>query len=202
MSPLLIPWASLLFPISPKLPGKTNTAGEDSYPRHPGTSLAERPAQQGWSSRLLRQGPLIRGQLKQRVDNLKMILQLCGGARNKQCHFTHPLTKCFLSFALEKHSNNCKPIRSCQTLWQRAWVVTSRESTQIYRSLKPEYIDIRLPPADRQGDQGGSRGGNSSPQLGCRQIEVLQSFSRIMGFLNKGRCGGGRKEGKARPLLC
>lgn len=123
-----------------------------------------------------------------------MILQLCGGARNKQCHFTHPLTKRFLSFALEKHSNNCKPIRSCQTLWQRAWAVTSRESTQIYRSLKPEYIDIRLPPADRQGDQGGSRGGNSSPQLGCRQIGVLQSFSRIMGFLNKGRCGGGRKE--------
>lgn len=42
--------------------------------------------------------------------------------------------------------------------------------------------------------------GNGSPQLGCRQIGVLQSFSRIMGFLNKGRSG---EEGRrARPVLC
>lgn len=171
-----------------------NAAREDSYPGPPGTSPGERPARRGHSSRLLRQSPLVQGQLKQRVDNLKMTLQLCGGARNKQCHFTHPLTKRFLPFALEKRSNNWKPIRSCQALWQRAWAVTSRESTQIYRSLKPESIDIRLPPADRRGDEGGGRGGNSSPTARPQTDRSLIIILPDNGISQQWEEWGGRKE--------
>lgn len=39
--------------------------------------------------------PRILGQLKQRTDNLRVILRLCRRAGNKQCHFTRPLTKSF-----------------------------------------------------------------------------------------------------------
>lgn len=45
-----------------------------------------------------------------------MIFWLDGGARNRQCHFTPPLTKRLLSFAPEKHSDRCKPIRSRQAI--------------------------------------------------------------------------------------
>lgn len=38
-SPLFIPWAFLLFPISPELPGKMNTAEDGAYPSIPGPPL-------------------------------------------------------------------------------------------------------------------------------------------------------------------
>lgn len=92
-APLHIPWASLLFPISTELPGERNTAGGGSYPQHPAP-----PTQKGQAGgrRLTHSfSPSTCGRLKQRVDNGRMILQLHGGARNKQCHFTRPLTKHF-----------------------------------------------------------------------------------------------------------
>lgn len=50
-------------------------------------------------------------------------------------------------------------------------------------------IDIRLPPPPPmdEGTPGGAGGGeNSGPQFSGRQIGVVQSFSQIMGFLDRG----------------
>lgn len=92
------------------------------------------------------------------------------------------------------------PLDHVKPSWQRVRAVTSRESTQIYRSLKPEYIDIRLPPADRQGDQGGSRGGE---RQSTARLQTDWSFTIILpdnGISQQGEEWGGRKESQACTL--
>ena len=74
-----------------------NTARDDSYPRRPGTSQAERPARREPSLRLLPQSLLVLGWPRQRVDHLKMILQLCGGTNNAISRVS--LLSAFLGFA-------------------------------------------------------------------------------------------------------
>lgn len=122
-SPLPIPWAPLLLPISPKLPGKKNTIRARFPHQRPGTSQAESWARWEPSPQLLLQKALL-----SRVTEAK------GGSFgydppalqwNKQCHFTYPLTKRFPAHR-RSTPTTCKPIRSCQALWARAWAVNQQ----------------------------------------------------------------------------
>lgn len=69
------------------------------------------------------------------MDNVSMIPELCGGALNKQCHFTRPLSK---RFHLLRRSTptTVKPLGHVKSSEKELGAVTSRESTQIYRFAK------------------------------------------------------------------
>ena len=116
---------------------------------------------------------------------------------NKQCHFTRPLTKRFL---LHRRSTqtSCKPIRSCQALWARAWAVNPQRMDSDLSILKALLYRYSSAPEDRQGDQGSGGEGKQAHGWAADETEASQSFSQIMGFLNKGRRG--RKESQAFTL--
>jgi hypothetical protein len=64
-----------------------------------------------------------------------MILRLCGGALNKQCHFTRPLTKRF-RLLQRSTQTTVNPLGHVKRGEKELRAVTSSESTQIYRFAK------------------------------------------------------------------
>lgn len=80
-SPLLIPWASLLFPISPQLPGKMSTAKHVIPPATGALAPLKQKGQRGRNCfRSSFHRPLwVLGRPRQQVDHLKILLQPRGG---------------------------------------------------------------------------------------------------------------------------